>query len=119
MDIFTLWRYYQTPWIKYAVFAGRASRAEYWTFWLGNFLIGLLLVSVSSYLYLLFAIASLIPSLAVLCRRLHDLDLPGWLELIVLVPIFGALTLLILSLLPGTPGENRYGPDPRSFSPPG
>jgi uncharacterized membrane protein YhaH (DUF805 family) len=45
-------------------------------------------------------------------RRLHDRDMSGWWLLLMLVPVIGSLALLVLYVLPGTPGPNRFGPDP-------
>ena len=59
----------------------------------------------------------LIPSLAVAVRRLHDTGRSGWLVLLNPVPIAG-LVVLVFCLLPGTPGENRFGPDPRTTTAP-
>jgi uncharacterized membrane protein YhaH (DUF805 family) len=51
----------------------------------------------------------LIPHWAVSVRRLHDSDKSGWWLLLGLVPVVGGLIVMILMLLPGTPGPNRYG----------
>ena len=68
----------------------------------------------------LFVLASLIPSIAVTVRRLHDRNLTGWLYLgvivasfIPLVNIIAAIGMLVLMLLPGNVGDNKYGPDPK------
>jgi uncharacterized membrane protein YhaH (DUF805 family) len=46
-------------------------------------------------------------------KRCHDRDRTGWFQLIVLIPIIGAIWLLIeLGFLKGSEGENRFGPDP-------
>jgi uncharacterized membrane protein YhaH (DUF805 family) len=51
--------------------------------------------------------------LAVAVKRWHDRDKSGWWVLIVLVPVVGVLWYLIeCGFLRGTPGPNRYGPDP-------
>jgi uncharacterized membrane protein YhaH (DUF805 family) len=61
----------------------------------------------------LFALASLIPTILVDIKRWHDRDKSGWWMLITLVPIIGAIWLLIeLGFLAGTPGPNRFGPPP-------
>jgi uncharacterized membrane protein YhaH (DUF805 family) len=77
-------------------------------FWLGAGLLGL------------FAIGILVPSIAVNIRRLHDRDMSGWwyLGFIVLsnIPLLGILVVigyLVLMFLPGTPGPNRFGEDPK------
>jgi uncharacterized membrane protein YhaH (DUF805 family) len=46
-------------------------------------------------------------------RRLHDQDKSGWLILLSFIPYIGGLILLVLMLIDGTPGANRYGPDPK------
>lgn len=60
----------------------------------------------------LFSLAMLLPSLAVAVRRLHDADFSGWWVLLALLPA-GQLVLFIFFLLDGTPGPNRFGPDPK------
>ena len=63
-------------------------------------------------LYLLFALAVLLPNLAVTIRRLHDIDKSGWSILFGLIPLIGGIILLIWYLKRGDNGENNYGPDP-------
>tara|TARA_A100001391_G_scaffold168882_1_gene129515 strand:+ start:12794 stop:13249 length:456 start_codon:yes stop_codon:yes gene_type:complete len=67
--------------------------------------------------------AVFIPSLAVTVRRLHDRDMSGWWYLgflvVSLIPFIGfiaSIALLVLLVLPGTPGPNRFGPDPKDPS---
>ncbi len=103
----------------YADFTGRASRSEYWWFALFSILvsIGISIARaiagdvVGGILGLLFVLALIVPSISVTVRRLHDSDRSGWWILIALVPMIGSLVLLVLMVLPGTPGENRFGPD--------
>ncbi len=110
---------------NYATFGGRASRSEYWWFqlflvlvvvaWvvLVVFVASARLYSVSAILgfaILLLYLASIIPSFALICRRLHDSDHSGWWFWITLIPYVGALILLVFMLLPSTPGYNKYGP---------
>lgn len=54
-----------------------------------------------------------IPNLAVTIRRLHDTDKSGWFVLIGFIPLIGAIVLLIFYLIEGTPGPNRFGPNPK------
>lgn len=61
----------------------------------------------------LYSLAVFIPNLAVAVRRLHDSNRSGWWILIGLVPFIGAIWLLVLYLIDGTPGPNRFGPDPK------
>lgn len=63
-------------------------------------------------LFIIFILGSMIPSLSVAVRRLHDSEKSGWFLLLAFVP-FGSLVLLIFYCLDGTPGPNRFGPDPK------
>jgi len=122
---------------KYATFDGRASRSEFWWFYLftiivtfvvylipfaftliasaaGDNAIGTIfaiLGVIGFILVFVVAIALIIPMLAVGCRRLHDRGQSGWLQLLLLVPC-GNIVLLIFWIMEGTPGENAYGPQP-------
>lgn len=103
---------------NYAVFSGRAQRTEYWMFVLFNFIITLALAFLDSainnpgVLTGLYSLAVLIPSLAVLFRRLHDTGRSGWWVLIFLVPVIGAIVILVFLVLASEEGENDYGPNP-------
>lgn len=111
---------------RYAVFSGRAGRPEFWFFTLISLLAAVLLSFVDGILGTtslragigllsgVFALALFVPALAVTVRRLHDGDRSGWWCLVSLVPLLGALVLLVLVLLKGTAGANRFGsaPDP-------
>jgi uncharacterized membrane protein YhaH (DUF805 family) len=112
------------PLKKYADFSGRAPRAEYWWFYL-LIIIGYIVATILDSLLgldgavgpygivtALFGLAVLIPSIAVGARRLHDTDRSGWWLLIGLIPLIGAIVLLVFFVLPGTQGSNRFGPDP-------
>jgi uncharacterized membrane protein YhaH (DUF805 family) len=113
---------YSAPWKKYSTFRGRASRGEYWGFTLINVVIyavlfGLGAAMQSVVLYVvggIFILATLLPALAVTVRRLHDINKGGGWFFITFVPSIGSIWLLILTLLPGTPGENRFGEKPSS-----
>jgi len=113
---------------KYAVFDGRARRKEYWYFCLFNFLISFALAAVTgvlggithtgslSLLNAIYSLAILIPGIAVTVRRLHDTDHSGWWMFIILVPFIGAIVLLVFTVMDSTPGENRYGVNPKEIS---
>jgi len=59
----------------------------------------------------LWSLIILIPAILIYIKRFHDRDKSGWWVLIGLIPIIGALWLLIeLGFLKGTEGPNRYGP---------
>jgi uncharacterized membrane protein YhaH (DUF805 family) len=110
---------------KYATFGGRARRKEYWFFSLFNFLIGLLLafVDVANGTFNeevgmglvggIYALAVLLPCIAVSVRRLHDTEHSGWWLLIGLIPVVGWIVLLIFMVREGTRGPNRFGEDPK------
>ncbi|HEY3694604.1 DUF805 domain-containing protein [Phenylobacterium sp.] len=119
------------PLRKYAQFTGRARRSEFWMFYLLLVIIEVVFMVLMNLtgmtpgqppagpavafagLFGLVMLGLLIPSLAVTFRRLHDTNRSAWWILVGVVPILGALALLVFYLLPGTPGPNKYGPDPK------
>jgi uncharacterized membrane protein YhaH (DUF805 family) len=113
---------------KYAVFSGRAQRAEYWYFFLFYMIIyiGLSIVEGVTGLYFaepnigllsgIFALGTFIPSLSVGVRRLHDTGRSGWWLLIGLIPIIGVIVLIVFAVQDSMPGENSYGPNPKSVA---
>ena len=113
---------YLTVLKKYAVFSGRASRREYWMFVLFNFIIGWALVLIgrvalgdaaATVLSDVYTLAVFIPGLAVSVRRLHDTDFSGWFMLMALIPILGWIGLIYFLVQDSTPGDNKYGPNPK------
>ena len=143
------------PLQKYADFSGRAPRAEYWWYVLAIIIayivvgivegilgINTMIAGMYGPLSALLWLGTLVPSLAVGARRLHDTDRSGWWLLLPIVPyciafalggaalasgsmaemgtagiflmigLIGAIVLLVFMVLPGTPGDNRYGPNP-------
>ena len=115
---------------QYATFRGRACRSEYWhfalfgalasIFWEIAFVVagfgdpvatstaaGLLSVLLAGYSLTMF-----LPTLSVTVRRLHDTGRSGWWWLIGIVPLIGAILLLVWFCSRGTYGPNRYGADP-------
>ncbi len=131
---------------RYATFRGRARRAEYWWFVLftvGTSLIGSALDMLFGFdevgvFGTLFALALLVPGIAVLVRRLHDIDRSGWSALALFLPpalaalvgvaaggelgiaVGFAVTLALYGTAiyfltrPGTAGPNRFGDDPKA-----
>ena len=81
--------------LKYAEFNGRASRAEYWWFFLFVVLAGAVLSALSNKLAGAFYLATLLPSLAAASRRLHDTERSGWWQLVALLPLVGLIVLLV------------------------
>lgn len=105
---------------RYATFSGRARRKEYWMFFLFNLLIAIglsileAIVGLPGILGGLYALAVLIPNIAVTVRRLHDTGRTGWWILIALVPFIGWIILIVFMVLDGQPGDNAYGPNPKA-----
>ena len=103
---------------NYVTFSGRATRSEFW-YWvlfvvLGAFATAILDAAMFSHwapLTSAFELLTVLPSLAVSVRRLHDTDSSGWWLLIGIVPLIGVILLIVLYCRPGTPGDNFYGPD--------
>ena len=121
---------------NYARFSGRARRMEYWMFFLVYALLSASITVVAMGLDWVidfvtrgrfdnfsleagltlgvFALAHLLPSLAVTVRRLHDTGRSGWWVLVSLIPVIGALVLLYFMVISGQPQANEYGPDPKA-----
>ncbi len=120
---------------NYAVFTGRARRSEYWFFVLFNFLATVVCMLIDNllgttfkidlpqgtqvfpygYVYAAYGLAVLLPSLGVSVRRLHDVGKSGWFLLIALIPVIGAIWLLVLFCTNSQPGVNKYGPNPKGI----
>ncbi|QSR89297.1 DUF805 domain-containing protein [Methylacidiphilum caldifontis] len=129
---------------KYADFSGRARRREFWYFFLFNtlFFVGFrildefiitehpeiwnlshpdriyglpgLLFLISGPLSGIYLLVTIVPTLAVIVRRLHDISRSGWLWLVLIINLpLGFPVLLPFFLRDSTPGENRYGPNPK------
>ena len=116
---------------NYFNFQDRARRAEFWWPVFMQFIIylamlaltslfamlgdiGVMLIWIPMILYWLFGLACIIPNLAMSVRRLHDKDMSGFWVLIWLVPLIGFLFLLFQFVTEGTPGPNKYGPNPKN-----
>lgn len=117
---------------KYATFAGRAQRMEYWMFMLicaliavaafvlmsavgflmnGSRALGYIAMVVYS-LLITFFLAAILPALAVSVRRLHDTGRSGWWWFISFIPVVGPLVFLVFMLQDSEADENAYGPNP-------
>jgi len=107
---------------NYAVFSGRAQRKEYWMFTLFQIIVSILVVIIDTLVgawgvfTVLYALAVIIPSIAVGVRRLHDTEKSGWWMFIGFIPLIGSLILLYFFVTDGTPGVNKYGPNPKGVS---
>ncbi|MFM7234813.1 MAG: DUF805 domain-containing protein, partial [Flavobacteriales bacterium] len=112
---------------NYANFSGRARRSEFWFYVLFNMIFGFaamfidnglgttisiadgLMVLPYGNVYILYTLFVLVPGLAVAVRRLHDIGKSGWMYLIVLIPLVGAIWLLILFCQDSQAGANKWG----------
>lgn len=92
---------------KYATFDGRATRSEYWWFFLFTFLVSAALGVVSEILSGVFSLGVLLPSLAVGVRRLHDIDKSGWFLLLWFIPVIGWIILIVWAIQEGKE-PNRF-----------
>ena len=117
------------PWQRTFDYKGRATRREYWLFflcWYGALIAGSVIAdslkgaapglenvvrAITAAVFWL----SFPTGLAVSVRRLHDHDKTGWFLLLIMIPLLGWLFHLVMMLTPGTPDWNSYGPDPRSI----
>lgn len=128
----------------YADFSGRAQRSQFWWWYLFLVIVSAVLNLIDSLigwgigkttyeftmndqvtqitspgvgiLALIWGLAVLIPTLAVMARRLHDTDRSGWWilwgYLLAIVCCIGFIILLVFWIQRGTAGDNKYGPDP-------
>ncbi|MEL6592117.1 MAG: DUF805 domain-containing protein [Bacteroidota bacterium] len=114
---------------QYADFRGRARRKEYWMYILFHLMFICAFVflgvvfenymgsfSLSPMLLGIYVLGTIIPTFAVLVRRLHDTNRSGWNFLIRFIPLIGDILLLVFLVDEGDPGPNRYGPDPKEES---
>ncbi len=108
---------------KYADFSGRARRSEYWFFFLFNVLVSIVASIIDAIIGTrsssgfgllegIAALALLLPGLAVGARRLHDTSRSGWWLLIGLIPLLGAIVLIIFFVQDSHP-DNQYGASPK------
>ena len=115
---------------KYADFEGRARRSEYWYYTLMNIILMVslqilifvcaasdagIVSAIFGILYFIYALATLIPSLAVAVRRLHDIGKSGWMILVGLIPLVGGIWLIVLMATDSQEGSNEYGQNPKTW----
>jgi len=114
--------YYLDALKKYATFDGRATRKQYWMFVLCNIVISALLSAVDSLMGTdsvatgFYSIAILLPNIALLVRRIHDIGKSGLWAFIGLVPIIGVIILFIFCVKDSEQRDNAYGPNLNSFT---
>ena len=111
------------PLKKYIDFWGRASRMELWSYmvFLISLGLGVCMIDIATgnfnpetgegHWINIYSLLTVLPTLGVSVRRLHDINWSGWWWLVSLTGI-GAIFLVVLYGLKGTDGENRFGPKP-------
>ena len=104
---------------NYVNFSGRATRPEYWYFVVFLIVVSIITVSIDLAVFGneqffpingVFSLATLLPSLAVFIRRLHDTGRTGWWIFLNLIPIIGWIIVIIWLCQRGEAGPNAYGP---------
>ena len=117
-------------WSNYRNFKGRARRSEYWFIQLFLVLTNLAAAVIDLVLMngdvdrfianggggivgLIWILATIVPALAVLVRRLHDTGRSGWWALIGFVPLAGTIVLLVFTVADSQAQQNTYGPSPK------
>ena len=118
---------------NYVNFSGRARRSEFWYFVLMNIIISFAIGIIEGFLGLgnyesseygftmqggvisnLYALAVFLPGLGVSVRRLQDTGKSGWTILLGLIPLVGAIILIVYFAQEGTKGKNQFGVDPKN-----
>jgi len=107
--------------LKYADFSGRARRSEYWWFFLFNVLLSIVVNVIGSAIHFgllsyLVSLALLLPGVGVAVRRLHDTGKSGWWLLIGLIPVVGAIILLVYFVTDSNAAGAKYGPAPKAIA---
>ncbi len=140
VESFDLITAYKSMFKKYAQFSGRSRRSEYWLASIVNCIIVMVMYMVIyipiivdavnnrtpstltiilfltvGLLWLIYTCVTLVPSLALSTRRLHDTGRSGWFLLLNLIPYVGSIIIFVFTVLDSQPGENKYGTNPKGF----
>lgn len=95
----------------YAQFSGRASRSEYWWFYLFTVLAGAAANTLGGTMGNLASIAFFLPGLALFARRMHDTGRSGWWFLL-LFTVIGIPVVFYWLVKDSDAGANKYGEGP-------
>ena len=123
----------RTFWKRYRDFRGRSRRSEYWFIQLflvvTNIAVAIIDLALMGWdvdrfvanggggiVGLVWILVTIVPALAVLVRRLHDTGKSGWWALVGLLPLVGAIVLLVFTVTDSSPGENKFGISPKESS---
>ncbi len=113
---------YKKFWQNYFNFSGRSRRSDYWYVVLVNMIISLVIsilgtatgMTLFSTLASIYSLVSLIPGIAIIVRRLHDIGKSGWYCLFVLIPLVGGIIVIIWLATDSQPDANVYGENPKA-----
>lgn len=103
---------------NYTNFSGRSTRSDYWYVVLANIIIGIIIGVVDELLGLsestitistIYTLATIIPGLALMIRRLHDINKSGWWYFISFIPLLGGIILLVFLCTKSVDENNKYG----------
>jgi uncharacterized membrane protein YhaH (DUF805 family) len=109
----------QSGFRNYVNFSGRAQRSAFW-YWVLFAVIAAIVAGMLDNMVFgegegpigtIVSLALFLPGLSVSVRRLHDIDRTGWWVLLAFT-VIGIIVLIIFNCTKGTPGPNRFGPDP-------
>ena len=116
---------------QYSDFSTRARRKEYWMYSLFLTLFSFVVMFLDTilgldfnmydaslgygWLYTFFSLATILPSLAVSVRRLHDIGKSGKMLFIIFIPLIGAIWLLVLTLKDSHQEKINGVPIPKKF----
>jgi len=109
MQMVTYWK--RAVLENYANFSGRATRPEYWWFFLANLILSVVL-GFLPFIGNIYSLAVIVPGIAAAMRRLHDTGRSGWWLLLVLIPIVGWIIVIVWLATPGNPEANEHGAPP-------
>lgn len=103
---------------KYVDFNGRARRSEYWYFFLFNLIVSIIasiIVKITGLNFIsgLVSLAFLLPGLSVTVRRLHDIGKKWTWIFMSLIPVAGAIIMIVYACRDSEPGDNQFGPNPK------
>ena len=106
---------------NYVNFTGRATRQQYWMyilFYIVFYFVAVMLdinlgqfdkEKMAGFISTIYTFGLLLPTIAILARRLHDIGRSSWWILLIIIPVLGSLVILIFTLIDSQKGENEYG----------
>ncbi len=106
---------------NYITFTGRATRQQYWMyilFYIVFYFVTVLLdinlgqfdkEKMTGFISTVYTYGLLLPTVAILARRLHDIGRSSWWIALILIPVAGSLVILFFTLMDSQKGENEYG----------